>query len=292
MSDKKKILIQLDSDTHPSVFDRVVAVDAGADEVFSYGGVTPENVRDLVFGAIFTRGPADLHRTAIFIGGGDVAAGERLLESVRRSFIGGLRVSLMLDSSGANTTAAAAVKAVVRHVEPRGARALVLGGTGSVGRRVVRLLARLGVEVRLGSRRLERAAEVREAIVSGGDGGGEWTVEAMKIGDQDELDRAVEGASVLVAAGGAGVKLTSLSRLASRGGIRLAVDLNAVPPLGIEGIEVGDQGVERHGIVCYGAIGVGGAKMKIHRAAVAALFERNDRVLDAEAIFDLGSGSG
>ena len=60
MSDKRKILIQLDSDPHPSVFDRVVAIDAGADEVFSYGGVKPEQVRGLVHGAIFTRGPKDL----------------------------------------------------------------------------------------------------------------------------------------------------------------------------------------------------------------------------------------
>ena len=52
----KKLLLQLDSSPHPSVFDRVVAFDAGADEVMSYGGVTADNVRDLVHGAIFTRG--------------------------------------------------------------------------------------------------------------------------------------------------------------------------------------------------------------------------------------------
>src|SRR5579862_7251461 len=72
--DKRKILIQLDTDAQPSVFDRVVAIDAGADEVFSYGGVRPEQVQGLVHGAIFTRGPKDLKRTALFIGGSDVAA--------------------------------------------------------------------------------------------------------------------------------------------------------------------------------------------------------------------------
>src|SRR5256885_16778677 len=83
MSDKAKILVQLDTDPLPSVFDRVVAVDAGADHVFAYAGVTPENVRDLVHGCIFTRGPKDLHRTAIFVGGSDVAAGEAVLAAVR-----------------------------------------------------------------------------------------------------------------------------------------------------------------------------------------------------------------
>ena len=117
--DKRKILIQLDTDPDPSVFDRVVAVDAGADEVFSYGGVKPETVREKVHGAIFTRGPKELARTALFIGGSDVAAGERLLAEVRRHMIPqfGLRVSVLLDSNGANTTAAAAVRSAARHLD-------------------------------------------------------------------------------------------------------------------------------------------------------------------------------
>ena len=111
MSDKPKILVQLDTDPLPSVFDRVVAVDAGAEHVFAYGGVTPETVRDLVHGCIFTRGPKDLHRTAVFVGGSDVAAGEAVLAEVRRNLIPsyGLTVSVILDSNGAKTTAAATI---------------------------------------------------------------------------------------------------------------------------------------------------------------------------------------
>src|SRR5438876_2655300 len=157
--DKRKILIQLDSDPQPSVFDRIVAIDAGADEVFSYGSVRLEQVRDLVHGAIFTRGPKDLKSTAIFIGGSDVAAGERLLEEVRRHMLPqfGLRVSVLLDANGANTTAAAAVRVASRHLELKTVSALVLGGTGPVGQRVARLLARHGSEVRVGSRQRARA---------------------------------------------------------------------------------------------------------------------------------------
>src|SRR4051794_30938339 len=116
----RSILIQLDSDPQPSVFDRVVAIDAGVDEIFSYGGVTPNQVRGLVHGAIFTRGPKHLKRTAVFIGGSDVAAGEGLLQEVLRHMLPqfGLRVSVLLDPNGANTTAAAAVRAAVRHLEP------------------------------------------------------------------------------------------------------------------------------------------------------------------------------
>jgi hypothetical protein len=67
----------------------------------------------------------------------------------------------------------------------------------------------------------------------------------------------------------------------------VAIDLNAVPPLGIEGVEVTDRAQPRDGVVCYGAIGVGGTKMKIHKAALARLFESNEQVLDAEEVYDL-----
>jgi len=55
----RKLLLQLDSSRLPSVFDRVVAYDGGADEVMSYGGVVEAEVRDLIHGCIFTRGPKD-----------------------------------------------------------------------------------------------------------------------------------------------------------------------------------------------------------------------------------------
>lgn len=126
----KTILIQLDTDSQPSSFDRVVAVDAGVDELFSYGGVTPENVEPLVHGAIFTRGPADLKNTALFIGGSNVAAGEAVLEKVLKTFFGPMRVSVMMDSNGSNTTAAAAVLAASKHLDLAATEALVLGGTG------------------------------------------------------------------------------------------------------------------------------------------------------------------
>jgi hypothetical protein len=74
---------------------------------------------------------------------------------------------------------------------------------------------------------------------------------------------------------------------AGRTGLRAAADLNAVPPLGIEGIEVMDDGVQREGVAVFGALGVGGLKMKVHKACIARLFERNDLVLDAETIAEV-----
>src|SRR5262245_1875834 len=124
--EQRKILVQLDSDAHPSVFDRVVAIDAGAEEIFSYGGVTPEQVQGLVHGAIFTRGPKDLKHTALFIGGSNVEAGEKLLAAALAAMIPGfgLHVSVLLDANGANTTAAAAVHLASKHLPLGEARAV------------------------------------------------------------------------------------------------------------------------------------------------------------------------
>src|SRR3954464_5202842 len=125
-----KILVCFDTDPQPSVFDGVVAVDAGVDHLFRHGGVTGDAVRDLVYGAMFTRGPADLKNTAVFIGGSDVGAGEVLLSQAQKCFFGPMRVSVMLDSNGANTTAAAAVLSAKKHAPLQNSRVTVLGGTG------------------------------------------------------------------------------------------------------------------------------------------------------------------
>src|SRR5437764_7598642 len=122
----RKLLLHLDTSPHPSAFDRIVALDAGADEVLSYGAVAEDAVRDLVHGAIFTRGPKDLHNTAIFIGGTDMIAGERLLAAVKKTVFGPMRVSVMLDSNGSNTTAVAAVAKLQHAVgDVKGTRAVI-----------------------------------------------------------------------------------------------------------------------------------------------------------------------
>ncbi len=280
----RKLLLQLDSAPHPSVFDRVVAFDGGADEVMSYGGVTADAVRDLVHGAIFTRGPKELHNTAIFIGGTDMAAGERLLAAVRGAFFGPLRVSVMLDSNGSNTTAVAAVaklQQAVGNIQDR--RAVITAGTGPVGQRAAGLLAQAGAEVVVTSRRPEAGARAVDAIRQRFGA----TVRAVTMPDSSHAAAGLEGAALLLNAGLAGVRLVPRDAWVGRAGLRVAADLNAVPPLGVDGIEVTDNGAERNGVTVFGALGVGNLKMKIHKACIARLFERTDLVLDAETIADV-----
>jgi methylenetetrahydrofolate/methylenetetrahydromethanopterin dehydrogenase (NADP+) len=282
----RKLLLHLDSSPHPSAFDRIVALDAGADEVLSYGAVAEDAVRDLVHGAIFTRGPKDLHNTAIFIGGTDIAAGERLLAAARKTFFGPMRVSVMLDSNGSNTTAVAAVAKLTRAAgDVKGRRAVVTASTGPVGMRAAGLLAKAGADVVVTSRRQQGSADVAAAIRQRFNA----TVRPAEMADASHAAAILEGAELLLNAGGAGVCLVPRQAWEGRAGLRAIADVNAVPPLGIEGIEVVDNGTARHGVAVFGAIGVGGLKMKIHKACIARLFERNDFVLDAETIAEVAS---
>ena len=281
----KNILIQLDTDPLPSTFDRVVAIDAGADEIFSYGGITPDNVEGLVHGAMFTRGPQDLMHTAIFVGGSNVPAGEAVFERVKKTLFPPFSVSVMMDSNGSNTTAAATVLCAMKHLNLAETSALVLAGTGPVGFRVAQLLLGQGARVSLASRSLQRSQEACQRLSASFPNAKLTPCESTSAAG---MQSATEGVQLVVAAGAAGVSLITAEQLKAISTLRVAIDLNAVSPAGIEGVAVMDKAKDREGIITYGAIGVGGTKMKIHHAAVRSLFESNDRRYDTKAIFELG----
>ncbi len=280
-----RILLMLDCDAQPSVFDAVVPLDSGVEQLLRHGGVKAGDVRNLVYGAMFTRAPEQLRHTAIFIGGSDVAVGESLLKAATEAFFGNTRVSVMLDSNGSNTTAAAAVLAARRHVPLKGAIVTVLAATGAVGRRVVRMLAGEEARVRVCSRKQVHAEATCDRIVRG------LPAADLTPCTADSPESAVDaigGAQVVIACGAAGVELLPKGALVQASSLQAAIDLNAVPPVGIADVKPADKAISRGNVVCYGALGVGGAKMKIHKAAIARLFTRNDLVFDADEIYALG----
>ncbi len=205
------------------------------------------------------------------------------------TFFGPMRVSVMLDSNGANTTAAAAVLAAARHQPLSGTEVAVLAATGPVGSRVVRLLALEGARVKVGSRHQARAEAICQDVGQRIPGADLTPVEVNAAG---RVAAALATAQVVIAAGAPGVELASQAARAGSSALKVAIDLSAVPPVGLAGIEVTDAGAVRDGMICYGAIGVGGTKMKIHKAAIRQLFEANDQVLDAEEIYRLGQRLG
>ena len=280
----RKLLLQLDSSRLPSVFDQVVAYDAAADFVMSYGGVTEGDVRDLIHGCIFTRAPKDLHNTAVWIGGNNMSAGEQLLAMAQDALFPPLSVSIMLDSNGSNTTAVAAVVKIEQTLgDLKGKKVLILAGTGPVGQRAAGLLAKDGAQVTITSRKPEQGEKARQFISARFN----VHVEAVTLNDPSRLPELCQGIEVLLNSGPAGVQMVPKSAWTGVKTLKIAVDLNAVPPLGIEGVDVNDAGVTKNGVIVFGAFGVGNFKTKLHKACVVKLFERNDLVLDAETIADI-----
>jgi len=279
----KKLLFQFDTDTHPSVFDTVVAYDGGADHVIGHGNITSKNVRTLVEGTIFTRPPKEKKNTAIFVGGSDMAAGQELFNTVQSYFFHGFQVSVMLDSNGSNTTAAAAVAKLASSGSLAGKKAAVLAGTGPVGQRAAVMLAEEGAQVSIISRSLAKSEQACLAMhdrfkVN------LTPVEAM---DSDARGLAIQDANIVLATGAAGIELLKPEHWQNNPNLELIADANATPPIGIGGTDMMDKGAERHGKIVWGAIGFGTLKLALHRACIAKLFEDNKQVLDAELIFKL-----
>ncbi len=286
----KRVLIQLDCDAQPSTFDSVVAVDAGVDVLLRHGSVTPDVAVPLVHGAIFTRGGADLASSAIFVGGSDIVAAEAVAECVRETFFGRMRVGVLVDPSGANTTAAAAVIAACRHLPPSGSsQVVVLGGSGPVGQRVVRLLVRKGHRVTIASRSLDRAEETAARIRDQVPGAKVASVESHgTVHAGSPFASVLAAADAVIAAGAARAALLDEGGRAALTNASVLIDLNAVPPAGIHGIVVSDKGRFDGKTACYGALGVGGVKMKIHKAAIERIFTDPQSWLDAEDLLAIG----
>jgi methylenetetrahydrofolate/methylenetetrahydromethanopterin dehydrogenase (NADP+) len=287
---KSKILIQLDPDPQVSTFDSVVAIDAGVDQLFRHAGVTVENVQSLVHGAMFTRGGEDLKSTALFVGGSDVEVAKSILNQIVRTFFGPVRVSVMADPNGANTTAAAAVLSAEKHIGWNRKQVAILGATGSVGQRIAQILGTNAqqsgnpIRIRIVSRTLEKAEEVCQRLKSQcGD-----HFEPFQAENTDANLTVVQGADVIFSAGAAGVNLLPADWRERDQAPEVAIDLNAVPPSGISGIDALDRGKQKGSTICYGAIGVGGLKMKIHKRCLNALFESNDKILDVQEIYQIG----
>lgn len=279
----KKLLLHLDTDPIPSAFDQAVAYDSNVDNIISYGGITRDNVTPHVHGMIFTRGGKNLKNSAIFIGGSNVPASELVGNAVKKAFFGPVSVSVMLDPNGSNTTAAAIVRKVMTDYDVTGKKVVIIG-SGPVGQRAALFLLKEGAsEVVITSRDITRSKaivhQMKEAYginVTPGEGRSDESVAAL-----------MKDAHVAIAAGPAGVCVIPETAWLNSDNLEVIADVNAVPPQGVEGLEVMDNGTEKSGIRFYGAIAIGNFKMKVHRGAIESLFESNDQFLDETTIYDI-----
>ena len=281
----KKILIQLDTDEHPSTFDAMVAHDAGVDALLRYGGIEADAVRGLVQSAFFTRPPGDSN-LAVWVGGSQVGAGEEVLAQVQEAFFGPFRVSVMLDSNGCNTTACTTIARLAKDIDLKG-REVVIVGAGAVGLRAAKILIDEGCDVTVSGIPKDRfeGREYRRArgLTTAEDRG-------MTIAEPEDdaaLGKLLDGASLVLGAGPAGVEVLPATVWREVDSIEVLADFNAAEPLGIEGTDAQDDMKDYDGKRVLGALAIGGPKMKVHKTCVQRLFESSDAVLDVDGVYEI-----
>ncbi|MFQ6067946.1 MAG: methylene-tetrahydromethanopterin dehydrogenase N-terminal domain-containing protein [Candidatus Bathyarchaeia archaeon] len=282
----KTVIIFLDTDTHTSPFDMLTAVDLFPDaQIFHYSNVTPDNARRLIQDAMFPRGPEGAKYTKIFIGGDDVDKALEILSVAKKNMFPPFELSIIVDPRGAYTTASAVVAKTFLWSMKKGfdgfdgKTVTVLAGTGPVGQTAARLYATENANVVVTSRNLARATMVSEKI---NEEIGDKRAVGRKAETSTEVGKAIENSDIIVAAGAAKVQLLPLKILREYGKrCRIVADVNAVPPLGVEGLKSTDEGVEILPKVWgIGAISIGTFKNKVEARLFKAAVESSKGIFD------------
>lgn len=268
-----------------SPFDVNMAYDAGFDAVVPYTGVSTAGVAALTQDAIFSRGPKGVRRTGIFIGGRDVDVALDMLDAARKAMVPPFEVSVFADPSGAFTTAGAVVAAVERQLQRKhgsglaGRRVLVLGGTGPVGLVAAALCAKEGAQVELASHTSLGRAQASAELVHARYGLSVAPVFAASA----NVGVLAARSEVVISAAKAGAEVLPAEALAQAKALLVAADVNAVPPAGIAGVGVMDDGAALRGAgsgqaVGIGALAVGNIKYQCERLLFEAM-RAGDRAL-------------
>jgi methylene-tetrahydromethanopterin dehydrogenase len=269
----KNILHMFSPLRHMSPFDVNMALDAGYDAVIPYVDVTLDEVMPLVQDAMFSRSPRDAVHTAVFIGGKDAVLALDMLERVRKTLLKPFEISAFADPAGSFTTAAAMVACVEKILKQKkgrplaGTRVVIFGATGPVGYTSGVIAALEGAKVTLAARDAGRvkakADEIKQRF--GVD------VDAVQARSNEEISSALADKEVALCAAAAGVQVLSAAMLTEAKSLLVSADVNAVPPAGIEGLELMANGATlAGGSLGIGPLAIGDVKYKTE----AGLFQR------------------
>ena len=263
-----------------SPFDVNMAYDAGYNAVVPYAQVGLAEVAALTQDAIFSRGPKGARRTGIFIGGRENGLASDMFEAARKAMVPPFEVSVLVDPSGAYTTAAAMVAAVEKQLRARHATgleaktALVFGGSGPVGVAAAALLSTAGTRVLIVGRPQSSRARIAAEEVNRRHGA---HIEAIEASPQDLGQKTMPIADIVLATARAGQRVIDAALLASASRLLVAADVNAVPPSGIEGVEAGDDGkpvgAGSGKAVGIGALAIGNIKYQTQRGLLEAMLK-------------------
>jgi len=243
----KNILHMLTPLKHMSPFDVNMALDAGYDAVLTYTNVTLDEVPGLVQDAIFSRPPKMGARTGMFFGGKNAIVALDMLAAAKKALMPPFAISLFADPAGSFTTAGAMVVCVEKVLkekkqrELRGLKVAVFGATGVVGFSAAVIAALAGADATLvgydGPTRVNAAAKEIKARF-------DVDVRAADGSDDAKKSAILAQAEAALCAGRAGVRVLSAAQLAAAEHLLVVADVNAVPPSGVEGLEMTANGAE------------------------------------------------
>ena len=276
--EKYFILHMLTPAPNVSPFDVNMAYDSGYNAVMPYANVNLDQVSALTQDAIFSRGTKGVKRTAIFIGGREIGLAADMLDAARRAMVPPFEVSVFADPSGAYTTAAGMVACVekqlkkIHQTDLRGKNVVVLGGTGPVGAAAAVLASQAGARVRIASHTSATRARVISEVVNARYGATTEPGDASVVDTKLDL---IKDADIILGAAKAGIQVFSAQELASAKRLLVAADVNAVPPAGIEGVGMMDDGAPLAAgsgrAVGIGALAIGNIKYQVQRGLLEAM---------------------
>lgn len=293
---KRSIVHMLDPMAHNSPFDINMAVDAGYEIVIPYNSVKLEEVASLTQDAIFSRGPSGVKKTSLFIGGRDIGLAMDMLDAAKKAMVPPFEVSVFADPSGAFTTAAALVACVERDLKKNfdlplsGMRAIVFGGTGPVGLATAVIVAQQGADTTIVDHfSIDTALDfAKEAKTRYG-----VSLRSTTAASDADKARLLSNADLVFCTAKAGIQVLNASVLEDALQLKVAGDVNAVAPLGIEGLGIMDSGeplvhaVNSKGAVGIGALAVGNVKYKLQNALLKETLSSEKPVyLDFRNAFD------
>ncbi len=277
---KRSILHMLDPMPNNSPFDINMAVDAGFDVLIPYSNVKLDSIYGLTQDATFSRSPSGVKRTGIFIGGRDLGLAMDMLNTSKQAMVSPFDVSVFADPSGAFTTAAALVTCAEKELQAKHDKELnecsvvIYGGTGPVGIATGVIASLAGAYVTLTDHlSIDTAQDVAKAY--------NRRFSCSLKGDVANSDadkaRLIANADIVFCTAKAGIQVLSAGVLKAATQLKVAADVNAVPPCGIEGIKNDDFGaplihaINAQGAVGIGALAIGNVKFQLQHELLKAM---------------------
>ncbi len=293
---KRSILHMFDPMPNNSPFDINMALDAGFDVLMPYSNVKLESIQNLTQDAIFSRSPSGIKKTALFIGGRDIGLAIDMLEATKPAMMPPFEVSVFADPSGAYTTAAALVACVekallqVHGKALKDCKALVFGGTGPVGIATGIIVSLQGAETVLVDHLSADTANDAAKQYNRRFGANMTGAVARTDAEKSLL---IEDADLVFCTAKAGIRVLSATVLSNARQLKVAGDVNAVPPAGIEGVAIKDMAVpllhatQSANAVGVGALAVGDVKYKLQQELLKSLLETDKPIfVDFRAAFE------